>query len=91
MVQGISGRVKRYVGVTARMDEDGHVRPLSIQWYDGITYPVDEVLSVRRSSSRRVGGDGICYTVRIGGRETLLFYEDPRWFVEEKVVDSDIC
>lgn len=91
MVQGISGRAKRYVGVTARMDEDGHVRPLSIQWYDGITYPVDEVLSVRRASSRRVGGDGICYTVRIGGKETLLFYEDPRWFVEEKLVDDGIC
>lgn len=28
MVQGISGRVKRYVSVTARMDEDGRVRPL---------------------------------------------------------------
>ena len=26
VVQGISGRVKRYVSVTARMDEDGHVR-----------------------------------------------------------------
>ena len=32
MVEGISGRVKRYVSVTARMDEDGRVRPLSIQW-----------------------------------------------------------
>ncbi len=60
MVQGISGRVKRYVSVTARMDEDGRVRPLSIQWCDGQTYPVDDVLSVRRASSRRVGGDGIC-------------------------------
>ena len=60
MVQGITGRVKRYVGVTARIDEDGRVRPLSIQWYDGRTYPVDEVISVRRASSRRVGGDGIC-------------------------------
>ena len=47
MVRGISGRVKRYVSVTARMDEDGRVRPLSIQWYDEQTYPVDDVLSVR--------------------------------------------
>lgn len=91
MVQGISGRVKRYVSVTARMDEDGHVRPLSIQWYDGATYAIDDVVSVRRASSRRVGGDGICYTVRIGGRETLLFYEEPRWFVEEKVPDEGVC
>lgn len=88
MVKGISGRVKRYVSVTARMDEDGRVRPLSIQWYDGQTYPVDKVVDVRRSSARRVGGDGICYTVMIGSRTTYLYYEDPRWFVEEIVVDD---
>lgn len=88
MVQGISGRVKRYVSVTTRVDEDGRVRPLSIQWYDGLTYPVDDVISVRRASSRRVGGDGICYTVRIGGKTTYLYFEDPRWFVEEIVADD---
>ena len=82
------GRVKRYVSVTARMDEDGRVRPLSIQWYDGKTYPIDEVKDVRRASSRKVGGDGICYTIRIGNNVTYLFYEDPRWFVEEVVKDG---
>lgn len=81
-------RVKRYVAVTARMDEDGRVRPLSVQWYDGRTYPIDEVRSVRRAASRRVGGDGVCYTVRIGRKVTCLYYEDPRWFVEEVVPDA---
>lgn len=90
MVQGISGRAKRYVSVTMRTDEDGNVRPLSIQWYDGRTYPIDEVISVRRASSRRVGGDGICYTVRMGTRTTYLYYEDPRWFVEEIVVEDGV-
>ena len=85
MVQGINGRAKRYVSVTARIDEDGYVRPLSVQWYDGKTYAIDEVISSRRASSRRVGGDGICYTVRIGKTTTYLYYEDPRWFVEETV------
>lgn len=88
MVEGISGRVKRYVSDTARMDEDGRVRPLSIQWYDGKTYPIDEVKDVRRASSRKVGGGGICCTVRIGNNVTYLFYEDPRWFVEEVVKDG---
>lgn len=87
-MQGISGRLKRYVAVTARMDEDGHVRPLSVQWYNGETFPIDEVISIRRASSRRVGGDGICYTVRIGHKTTYLYYEDPRWFVEEIVADA---
>lgn len=76
------------MSVTARMDEGGHVRSPSIQWYDGVTYPVDDVLSVRRASSRRVGGDGICYAVRIGNKTTLLYYEDPHWFVEEIVADD---
>lgn len=31
-MKGTDGWRKRYVSVTARMDEDGHVRPLSIQW-----------------------------------------------------------
>lgn len=87
-MKGTDGWRKRYVSVTARMDEDGHVRPLSIQWYDGKTYAIDDVRSVRRSSSRKVGGDGICYTIRIGERITQLYYENPRWFVEEIVADE---
>lgn len=87
-MHGISGRVKRYVSVTARVDEDGKVRPLSIQWYDGKTFPIDEVRSVQRASSRRVGGDGIRYTVRIGSTITQLYFEDPRWFVEETVPEA---
>ena len=89
MVQGINGRVKRCVSVTMRVDEDGRIRPLSIQWYDGRTYPIDQVYSVCRRSSKRVGGDGLCYTVSIGGSKKQLYYEDPRWFVEE-VVKGDM-
>lgn len=84
-MKGTAGRVKRYVSVTTRVDEDGKVRPLSVQWYDGKTFPIDEVRSVQRASARRVGGDGIRYTVRIGETVTQLYFEDPRWFVEEAV------
>ena len=84
-MKGITDRIKRYVSVTARMDEAGRVRPLSIQWYDGTTYPIDEVINMRRASSRRVGGDGLCYTIRIGEKTTYLYYEDPKWFVEEVI------
>ena len=30
------------------------------------------------------GGGGIRYTVRINGRETYLFQEGSRWFVEAR-------
>ena len=37
-----------------------------------------------RASSAKVGGGGIRYTVRINGRETYLFQEGSRWFVEAR-------
>ncbi|NHM14433.1 hypothetical protein [Xiamenia xianingshaonis] len=80
-------RIKRYVLVTTRTDEEGHVRPLEVQLH-GKTYVVDEVLKVQRRNARRVGGDGICYTVRMGRAVTEIYYDHPRWFVEEKVCEE---
>lgn len=87
-MEGINGRKKRYVAVTTRVDEDGTIHPTSVIWWDGKTYAFDEVSKPRRQSSRRVGGDGLCYTVRIGNVTTNLYYEDPKWFVEEKVLED---
>lgn len=86
-MKGIQDRIKRYVLVTMRTDEEGHVRPLEVQLH-GKTYVVDEVLKVQRRSARRTGGDGICYTVRLGSKITDIYYEDPRWFVEEIVCEE---
>ena len=85
--QGIAGREKRYVAVVARHDEDGRVIPLSIEWDDGRVFPIDDVRDVRRAASLKTGGDGMRYTIRVGRNITYLFHEDPRWFVEEKVVE----
>lgn len=83
-------RKKRYVTVTTRTDEDGTIHPMSVLWWDGKTYAFDEVSKPRPRSSRHVGGDGLCYTVRIGKTITELFYEGPRWFVEERVTPEGI-
>ena len=85
MVQGIAHRHKRYVEVVSRTDEDGFVRPLSITWSDGRVFTVDQILDHRQAASLKVGGTGIRYLVRIGRTETFLYYENPRWFVEEIV------
>ncbi|WP_241157051.1 hypothetical protein [Adlercreutzia sp. ZJ304] len=77
--------------MTERIDEDGRTRPMSVQWWDGTTYPIEKVVSVCRRSSKRVGGDGVCYAVVINGRETFLYHEDLRWFVEEKITDGHVC
>lgn len=84
MVQGIAYRRKHYVEVLARIDEEGVVTPVSITWDDGRTFEIDRVLDARQATSLKVGGTGMRYLVRIGGATTYLFYENPRWFVEEK-------
>ena len=68
----------------ARIDEDGAVTPVSITWEDGRTFEIDRVLDRRQAASLKVGGTGTRYLVRIGQATTYLFYENPRWFVEEK-------
>lgn len=78
-------RRKVYVEVVLRQDTDGHKRPLSIRWEDGEVYEIDRLKDVRLAASLKVGGYGWRYTVFIEGKETYLFEEDNRWFVEAKV------
>jgi len=73
-----------YVSVVVRYDEEGGVRPLSITWEDGRRFEVERLLDVRRAASTKAGGQGIRYTCRIKGKETYLFEDDGRWFVEAK-------
>ena len=86
MVQGIESRRKRYVEVVARFDEDGSITPLSITCEDGRTFEIDQILDHRHAASLKVGGTGMRYLIRIGNATTYLFHEDPRWYVEEKIV-----
>jgi len=73
---------KVYVGVNIDVDESGNIRPRSITWEDGRVYPIDRLRHRCRAASTRVGGCGMRYTVVIGGKETYLFQEEERWFVE---------
>lgn len=75
---------KVYVSVTVLFDMDGNMTPLAIQWEDGRTFEIDRVLDSRRAASTKAGGVGLRFLCRIQNRETYLFYEEPRWFVEGK-------
>ena len=75
---------KVYVSVMAKFDLEGNVTPVSVTWEDGHIYSIDRVTKKIRAASMKAGGQGIRYTVEIGGKETFLFYEKPRWFVEGK-------
>jgi hypothetical protein len=75
---------KVFVEVTLRQDVEGNTRPLSFVWEDGTEYEVDRLLHVCRAAATKVGGSGIRYTVTVCGRETYLFEDEDRWFVEAK-------
>ena len=74
---------KKYVKVNIDVDEDGNKKPLSIIYNDRV-FQVDKVLEVKPCVSMKVGGIGERYKLKIMGKETYLFYERNRWFVEEK-------
>ncbi|WP_124100114.1 hypothetical protein [Ruminococcus sp. Marseille-P6503] len=75
---------KVYVEVTAKFDTEGNITPLSVTWEDGTVYEIDRILDKRRAASLKAGGIGMRYTCRISSRQSYLYYEDPRWFVEGK-------
>ena len=75
---------RTYVRVIVEYDEAGGVKPLIIFWEDGRKFRIDRLLDVRRAAATKAGGHGIRYTCRILDRETYLFEDNGRWFVEEK-------
>ena len=77
-------RQKKYVKVFADFSPEGEVRPLCIVWATGVRYQIDRVLDARQAHSLKTGGTGIRYTIRVGGHDTYLWYEGPRWFVEAR-------
>jgi len=76
---------KEYVSILAQISADGAIQPLCVLLQDGRKYDIDEIKEKSRAASLKAGGCGIRYTVRIGTRETYLFDEDGRWFVELRV------
>ena len=77
---------KRYVEVIAHYDPDGQIRPLAIYWPEnGEMSEIDTAADVRPAASLKAGGAGIRYTCKIQGKETYIWLEETRWFVEEKI------
>lgn len=74
---------KVYVSVTAEFDAHGQITPRSFVWDDDRRFEIDRVLDRQRAASRKAGGVGWRYTVRVCGKEAYLWLEDGgRWFME---------
>ena len=77
-------RRKVYVGVNVDVDREGRVLPRTITWEDGRRFEINRVGRIVQAASPYFGGCGLRYTVKILGRETFLFQEEKRWFVEAR-------
>ncbi len=75
---------KEYVAVNLDVDKEGAIIPRFIRWKNGIIYEIEQIRYKCRSTSQKVGGGGIRYTVVIRGKESFLFNEGNKWFVEAK-------
>ena len=76
---------KVFVEFILKVSVEGDVRPMFITFENGKTYEVDRMRHCCRASSTKVGGTGMRYTVEICRKETYLFEDEGRWFVEAKV------
>lgn len=75
---------KAYVSVNLDVDEEGAIRPRLIRWRNGRIFEIERIKFKCRAASDKVGGGGIRYTVIIRGKESFLFQEGGKWFVEAK-------
>ena len=75
---------KVYVGVELSVSPQGDVRPRTLIFEDGNKYQIDRLRQKCRAHATKVGGTGIRYTVIICNKETYLYEDDGRWFVEAK-------
>ena len=75
---------KVYVKVAAIFSPDGKLQPIAFWWEDQRRYSIDHIIDVCRAASLKAGGTGIRYTCMVHGKETNLFFEEDRWFIERK-------
>ena len=76
--------VKVYVDVDVHFTKDGELVPTAIIWENGHRYEIDKITQVARRASLKAGGCGLRYTCIVGGRQSYLYYEVDKWFVERK-------
>lgn len=76
MADGSRARVHRAnVDVVAHFGRDGSLVPVCVQWLDGRSFFVDEVLDYLPFGAPQRGRQTARYRVRFGGHETDLYLE----------------
>ncbi len=79
---------KRYVDVLVLFRDSGQMEPKIIYWDEDKKFYIDKILDIRPCASRKAGGQGDRYLCLINGREHAIYFEDPAWFVEERIKNN---
>lgn len=74
---------KRYVEMLEHVSKEGMITPMILIWDNGVQYPIDRILEIRKAAST-VGGCGTLYKCRIQGNIRNLYHERNRWFIESQ-------
>ncbi len=77
-------RRKQYVEVVATHYIDGSVRPQKIVLATGPVFEIEDSREAVRGKARTTGELTRRYVVKIRGKETFLYRDGERWFVEMK-------
>ena len=68
------------------VDMDGNMKPVAIEWVNGVKYEITKITDVRQTPPRHVGGmPAMRYTVLVSGYVRELYHETyyRRWYVEK--------
>lgn len=90
---------KQYVGIDARVTDEGRIDPLVVHWPDGRRFPIDEIVEHGEFGRPLHGARTARYSVRFGRRITYLYLERierkggfgstlDRWWVEARATIS---
>ena len=75
---------KVYVDVVAEFSKEGCLIPILFVWEDGRKYKIDKVF-LTTNLAAAAGGVGTMYTCMVQGKESHLFFEVDKWFMERKI------
>ena len=70
------------------VDPEGNMKPVELEWTNGVKYPISKVLDKRKAPPAHVGsGATIRYAVLMQGREKVIYHDkfSNQWFVEKQI------
>ena len=77
-------RRKQYVEVVATHHIDGSVRPQKIVLATGPMFEIEDSREAAKGKARTTGEIVRRYVVKIRGKETILYRDGERWFVNKE-------